>query len=201
MEFEKPTLHNKNLIKTLKDCMAEWNMSALALAEDIGVPEIYRWLNGIWPNSQSCELLLDYFGIDFTQMFAYYTPDGKLMFEGSHELFLTYLDISYHHFYVLARKGKLIRKSLPIKDGECEPYKIYDVSPDSFKANYSRVFAAYSNGEMIVKGNAEEVTEPFELNPIYINKYIKRTEDGTGIAGIEFYHVGYDFKKNLEERA
>ena len=175
-------------------------MSALALAADIGVPEIYRWLNGTWPNSQSCELLLDYFGIDFSQMFAYYTSDGKLMFEGPHELFLTYLDISYHHFYVLARKGKLIRKSLPVKDGECEAYKVYDVSPDSFKANYSCVYAAYINGEMIVKGSAEEVTKPFGLNPIYINKYISRTKEGTGHAVAEFYHVGYDFKKNLEER-
>ena len=87
MEFQQPTLHNKDLIKHLKDYMAEWNISAEVLAEDIGVASIRGWLKGVKPSSKSCEKLFDYFDIDFSEKSAYYTPDGKLMFEGTHETF------------------------------------------------------------------------------------------------------------------
>lgn len=77
MKFQQPALYNKDLIKYLNDYMTEWNISPEVLAEDIGVSSIRRWLRGTRPSPKSCEKLLEYFGVDFTEKFAYHTPDGK----------------------------------------------------------------------------------------------------------------------------
>lgn len=58
MEFQEPTLHNRDLVKLLHDYMTEWNISAEVLAEDIGVASIRRWLKGTRPRPISCEKLL-----------------------------------------------------------------------------------------------------------------------------------------------
>ena len=199
MEFQTPTLHNKNIIKHLKDYMTEWNMSALALAEDLGVYEIYRWLNGVWPKPKSCELLLDYFGIDFTEKFAYYTPDGRLMFEGPHELFLLYIDVGVHWCSTMMNSGKIIRKSLPIAEGECAEYVAYDVLPESYRTRYSKVYEVYSKDEMVAKGNAREVCEVMGISLSTLGNRLMMSKKGN-LKPHEYqvYHVGYDFKKNLE---
>lgn len=199
MEFEKPSLHNKNLVKYLRVYMDEWNMSQPALAEDIGVSSIQKWMRGLWPNAKSCEKLFDYFGVDFTEKFVYYTRDGKLMFEGSHQTFLDYLNIKHQWYLALVRDGKVIRKELPVADGECADYKTYDVTPESFTANHSRVFEAYVDDELVIRGNAKEVSKKFNLSPITMSHYMHMTKIGERKPHeVKFYHVGYDFKKNLE---
>lgn len=201
MEFQEPSLHNKDLIGYLNDYMTDWNLSPEALAEDIGVSSIRRWLRGTRPSLKSCEKLFDYFDVDFTERFAYYTPDGKLMFEGTHEVFLNYLDIGHHWFIALEKDGKVIRKSLPVADGECADYKAYDVSSESFNANYSRIYEAYLNDELVIRGNAKEVSKKIGVLKSSLKNHLAWTKSGKkGSNDFKVYHVGYDFKKNLEER-
>lgn len=200
MNFEQPTLHNKNLIKHITNYMQEWNISPEVLAEDIGVTSIRGWLKGVRPSPKSCKKLFDYFDVDFTERFAYYTPDGKLMFEGTHEVFLSYLDIGHHWFIALEKDGKVIKKSLPVADGECAEYKTYDISPDSFTANYSRIYEAYLKDELVIRGNAKEVSKKIGVLKSSLKNHLAWTKSGKkGPNDFKVYHVGYDFKKNLEE--
>lgn len=199
MEFEKPTLHNKDLAKYLKEYMSEWNMSQPALAEDIGVFSIQKWMRGLRPSTKSCKMLLDYFGVDFTEKFSYYTPDGKLMFEGVHEMFLKYLDIGHHWYLTLVRNGKVIRRWLPVADDECAEYKTYDVSSESFDANHSRVYEVYLNDELVIKGNAKDVSKKMGIPKSALKNHLALTKrDEKKPSNFKVYHVGYDFKKNLE---
>ena len=198
MEFQEPSLHNKDLIGYLKNHMIEWNLSQEVLAEDIGVASIRRWLKGTRPSIKSCEKLLDYFGVDFTEMFGYYTPNGKLMFEGTHAMFLNYLNIGKNWGIMLEKEGKIIRKSLPVGDSDCAEYKTYDVSPDSFNANYSRIYEVYKNDELVIRGSAEEAAREIGVSKLVLKNYLsltKRTEKSH--YGYKVYHVGYDFHKNL----
>ena len=199
MEFQEPSLHNKDLIGYLNDYMTEWNISAEVLAEDIGVSSIRRWLRGTRPSPKSCEKLFDYFGIDFSEMFAYHTPDGKLMFEGTHETFLVYMDFDKNRFNALQNEGKIIRKSLPIADGECAECKAYDVLPESFNTHYSRVYEVYLNDKVIARGNGREVCKAMNIAVTTLRNRLMMSKKGD-LKPHEYqvYHVGYDFKKNLE---
>ena len=202
MEFQEPSLHNKDLIGYLNDYMTEWNISAEVLAEDIGVSSIRRWLRGTRPSPKSCEKLFDYFGIDFSEMFAYHTPDGKLMFEGTHETFLVYMDFDKNRFNALQNEGKIIRKSLPIADGECAECKAYDVLPESFNTRYSRVYEVHLNDKVIARGNGREVCKAMGIAVTTLRNRLMMSKKGD-LKPHEYqvYHVGYDFRKNLEERA
>ena len=199
MEFQQPTLHNKNLIKHLEDYMTKWNISPEVLAEDIGVVSIRWWLKGVRPSPKSCEKLFDYFDIDFSERSAYYTPDGRLMFEGTHEMFLVYMDFGKSRFNALQNEGKIIRKPLPIADGECTEYKAYDVLPESFNTRYSRVYEVHLNGKVIVRGNGREVCKAMNIAVTTLSNRLTMSKKGN-LKPHEYqvYHVGYDFKKNLE---
>lgn len=198
MEFQEPSLHNKDLIGYLNNYMIEWNLSPEALAEDIGVVSIRRWLKGTRPSAKSCEKLLDYFDVDFSEMFGYYTPDGKLMFEGTYEMFLNYLNIGRHWCIMLEKEGKVIRKSLPVGDGDCAEYKTYDISPDSFNANYSRVYEVYLDDKLVIRGSAEEVTKELGLPKWGLKNRLSLTKRNEKVPNdFKVFHVGYDFHKNL----
>lgn len=199
MEFQTPSLHNKNLIKYLNDYMTEWNISPEVLAEDIGVSSIRKWLIGIRPSPKSCEKLLDYFGVDFSEKSAYYTPDGRLMFEGTHETFLVYMDFDKNRFNALQNEGKIIRKSLPVADGECAECKAYDVLPESFNARYSRVYEVYLNDRVIARGNGREVCKAMGIAVTTLRNRLMMSKKGD-LKPHEYqvYHTGYDFGKKLE---
>ena len=199
MKFQQPSLHNKNLIKYLHDYMTKWNISPEVLAEDIGVASIRRWLKGTRPRPISCEKLLDYFGVDFTEKFAYYTPDGKLMFEGTQDMFLNYLDVGRLWLLALEKDGKIIKKSLPVADGECAEYKTYEVSPESYRANHSRVFEVYLNDDLVIRGNAKDVSKEMGIAKSSLKNHLTWTRNGKKKPNdFKVYHIGYDFKKNLE---
>ena len=199
MEFQTPTLHNKNLIKHLEEYMIEWNISAEVLADDIGVASIYGWFKGVKPNAISCEKLFDYFGVDFAEKFAYYTADGRLMFEGTHETFLMYMDFGKSWFNALQNEGKIIRKTLPIADGECAECKTYDVLPESFNTRYSRVYEVHLDGKVIVRGNGREVCKSMGIAVTTLRNRLMMSKKGD-LKPHEYqvYHTGYDFKRNLE---
>ena len=199
MEFQEPSLHNKDLVKYLSDYMTEWNLSPEALAEDIGVASTRRWLRGTRPSPKSCEKLFDYFGLDFTERFAYYTPDGRLMFEGTHETFLMYMDFGKSWFNALQNEGKIIRKSLPVADGECDECKTYDVLPESFNTRYSRVYEVYLNDKVIARGNGREVCKAMNIAVTTLRNRLMMSKKGD-LKPHEYqvYHTGYDFKRNLE---
>lgn len=199
MEFQQPTLHNKDLVKHLKDYMTEWNISAEVLAEDIGVASIRKWLRGIRPSPKSCEKLFEYFGVDFAEKSAYYTPDGRLMFEGTHETFLVYMDFDKNRFNALQNEGKIIRKSLPVGDGECAECKAYDVLPESFNTRYSRVYEVHLNDKVIARGNGREVCKAMGIAVTTLRNRLMMSKKGD-LKPHEYqvYHVGYNFKQNLE---
>lgn len=141
---------------------------------------------------------MGYFGIDFTEMIGYYTPDGKLMFEGTHAMFLNYLNIGKHWGIMLEKEGKVIRRSLPVGDGDCAEYRTYEISPNSFNANYSRVYEVYRDGELVIRGSAQEAAKEIGVSKWALKNYLsltKRTEKSH--YGYKVYHVGYDFHKNL----
>ena len=200
MKFQQPTLHNKDLIKHLKDHMAEWNISAEVLAEDIGVASIYGWFKGVKPNAVSYEKLLDYFDIDFSEKSAYYTPDGRLMFEGTHETFLVYMDFDKNRFNALQNEGKIIRKSLPVADGECAECKAYDVLPESFNTRYSRVYEVHLNDKVIARGDGREVCKAMGIAVTTLRNRLMMSKKGD-LKPHEYqvYHVGYSFMQNLEK--
>lgn len=201
MQFEQPTLHNKDLIKHLTNYMEEWNISPEVLGEDIGTTSVRWWLNGAKPNTESYQKLLDHFDVDFTEKFAYYTPDGHLMFEGTHDTFLLYLDIGHNWYKKLENNGKVIRHTLPTADGDCAEYVAYDVSPESFKANYSRVYEVYKHDKPVFKGNGREVCKYMGITVTRLMERLKMSRDkALQPDGYYVYHIGYDFKKNLEER-
>ena len=198
MEFEKPSLTNFDLAKFLKNYMTEWNMSEPALSEDLGVSNINPWVHGHWPRSPGVAKLKDYFGIDASKKFAYYTSDGKLMFEGPADLFLRYLDISRDRYLKLNKMGKIIRKDLPITDVSCDLFKTYDVSASSIKLSKGRIYEAYEDDVLVAKGSFEKIAKEVGLSTTTIGNIFRLTSVNKNFSHkLNVYHVGYDFKRNI----
>lgn len=121
------------------------------------------------------------------------------MFEGTQDMFLSYLDVGRLWLLALEKDGKIIKKSLPVADGECAEYKTYEVSPESYTANYSRVYEVYLNDELVIRGNAKEVSKEMGIAKSSLKNHLTWTRNGKKRPNdFKVYHVGYDFKKNLE---
>ena len=73
MEFQETSLYNRDLVKFLKDYREEWNISRQVLADEIGVSSVFNWEKGGVVGSYSMRLIKEYFDIDFSIKYAYYT--------------------------------------------------------------------------------------------------------------------------------
>ena len=197
MEFQETSLYNRDLVKFLKDYREEWNISRLVLAEEIGVSSVFKWEKGEAVSSNSMRLIDEYFGMDFSIKYAYYTADGKLMFEGSKDLFIKYLGITETRYYHLLKDGLVIKRDLPVSDIETDLYKTYTVAPNSINLNRRKVYGAYKKGSLLAQGSLTEIAEQLKVSFNHVKWLKTMTPKVKHDRFIKIYHIGYQFNEDL----
>lgn len=80
----------------IKDYREKWNMSKIALADDLGVSisAVNSWENSMaLPNEIMREILSDYFGIDFSRVFELYDNNDNYLTTGTDQELADYLGV------------------------------------------------------------------------------------------------------------
>ena len=197
MEFQETSLYNRDLVKFLKDYREEWNISRQVLAEEIGVSSVFNWEKGGVVGSNSMRLIKEYFCLDFSIKYAYYTADGNLMFEGPKDLFIKYLGITETRYYHLLKDGLVIKRDLPVSDIETDLYKTYKVAPNSINLNNRKVYGAYKDGHLLAQGSLTEIAEQLKVSFNHIKWLKTMTHKEKHDRFIKIHHIGYQFNEDL----